>query len=51
MLLGKDDFFLHVNKNLIIFFKCRWDPVFMPDGFDKTYAEIPKEVKNTISHR
>jgi hypothetical protein len=22
-----------------------------PDGFDKTYAELPKEVKNTISHR
>lgn len=28
-----------------------WDPIFMPDGFDKTYAEIPKEIKNTISHR
>lgn len=22
-----------------------------PDGFDKTYAELPKEIKNTISHR
>uniref|UniRef100_A0A673YIA1 Inosine triphosphate pyrophosphatase n=1 Tax=Salmo trutta TaxID=8032 RepID=A0A673YIA1_SALTR len=28
-----------------------WDPCFQPDGFDKTYAELPKEVKNTISHR
>jgi len=28
-----------------------WDPVFLPDGFDLTYAEMPKEVKNTISHR
>ena len=28
-----------------------WDPVFEPDGFDKTYAELEKEVKNTISHR
>ena len=28
-----------------------WDPVFQPDGFDKTYAELPKEIKNTISHR
>eukprot|EP00798_Chlamydomonas_sp_ICE-L_P022079 gene22079-29143_t len=27
-----------------------WDPVFQPDGFDKTYAEIDKETKNTISH-
>lgn len=28
-----------------------WDPVFQPEGFDKTYAEIDKDVKNTISHR
>ena len=28
-----------------------WDPVFQPEGFDKTYAELPKEIKNTISHR
>jgi inosine triphosphate pyrophosphatase len=28
-----------------------WDPVFQPDGFDKTYAELDHKVKNTISHR
>lgn len=28
-----------------------WDPVFLPDGFDQTYAELDKSVKNTISHR
>ncbi|KAL2913112.1 nucleoside triphosphate pyrophosphohydrolase ham1 [Polyrhizophydium stewartii] len=28
-----------------------WDPIFMPDGFDQTYAEMDKDVKNTISHR
>ena len=28
-----------------------WDPVFQPDGFELTYAELPKKVKNTISHR
>ena len=28
-----------------------WDPVFQPDGHAHTYAEMPKEVKNTISHR
>ena len=28
-----------------------WDPCFQPDGFDQTYAELDKEVKNTISHR
>ncbi|KAI8816968.1 inosine triphosphate pyrophosphatase [Fimicolochytrium jonesii] len=28
-----------------------WDAVFQPDGFEETYAELRKEVKNTISHR
>ncbi|KAI8900421.1 inosine triphosphate pyrophosphatase [Globomyces pollinis-pini] len=28
-----------------------WDPVFQPSGFTETYAEMPKELKNTISHR
>lgn len=28
-----------------------WDPIFQPDGFDTTYAEMDKDVKNTISHR
>uniref|UniRef100_A0A673JZ59 Inosine triphosphate pyrophosphatase n=1 Tax=Sinocyclocheilus rhinocerous TaxID=307959 RepID=A0A673JZ59_9TELE len=28
-----------------------WDPCFQPDGYEKTYAELPKAVKNSISHR
>ncbi|XP_039591815.1 inosine triphosphate pyrophosphatase [Polypterus senegalus] len=28
-----------------------WDPCFLPDGFEQTYAEMPKEQKNQISHR
>ena len=28
-----------------------WDPIFQPDGSDKTYAEMKKEEKNKISHR
>ena len=28
-----------------------WDPCFLPDGYDQTYAEMPKSEKNKISHR
>ena len=28
-----------------------WDPIFQPDGFDKTYAEMDSSLKNSISHR
>ena len=28
-----------------------YDPVFQPDGFDITFAEMPAEPKNRISHR
>ena len=28
-----------------------WDPIFQPDGFSETYAEMDKTIKNRISHR
>ena len=28
-----------------------WDPIFQPQGFQLTYAEMESTVKNTISHR
>lgn len=28
-----------------------YDPVFVPNGFDKTFGELPDEIKRRISHR
>lgn len=28
-----------------------WDPIFIPIGYDKTFAEMSLDIKNSISHR
>ena len=39
------------NQNLADAFGFHYDPVFIPNGIKKTYAQISTNIKNKISHR
>ena len=53
---GKEYLFEGVIKGEIIKEKrgdsgFGYDPVFMPEGYDRTFAELRNDIKNQISHR
>ena len=53
---GKEYLFEGIMKGEIIEEKrggagFGYDPIFVPEGFDKTFAELGNDIKNTISHR
>lgn len=53
---GKEYLFEGIVKGRITENKCGsegfgYDPIFIPDGYDKTFAELGSDIKNKISHR
>ncbi len=53
---GKTDFFEGIINGKLLNEKrgqggFGYDPIFVPDGYDLTFAEMPIEEKNKISHR
>ena len=53
---GKEHLFEGIVKGEITKHRCGssgfgYDPVFQPEGYDKTFAELGNDIKNKISHR
>lgn len=53
---GKEDLFEGIVNGEILFSKkggsgFGYDPIFQPDGFEKSFAEMEMDEKNKISHR
>ena len=53
---GKEYLFVGIVKGEIIAEKrggagFGYDPIFVPEGYEQTFAELGNDIKNTISHR
>ena len=53
---GKQHLFTGIAQGQITLAKAGsegfgYDPIFKPEGYQETFAEIPSEIKNQISHR
>ncbi|PKH67399.1 non-canonical purine NTP pyrophosphatase [Flavobacterium sp. ALD4] len=53
---GKQHLFTGIAQGQITLAKAGsegfgYDPIFQPEGYQETFAEIPSEIKNQISHR
>lgn len=53
---GKENIFTGIAEGIILTEKhgtdgFGYDPVFLPDGYTQTFAEMPLDQKNKISHR
>ena len=57
LILGEDEYILEGTVEGLIIDEARgetgfgYDPIFVPQGFTETFAELGAEAKNTISHR
>ena len=57
LIIGEDEYLFDGIVNGIIIDEARgntgfgYDPIFVPQGFTETFAELGAEAKNTISHR
>ena len=53
---GKEFFFEGIVQGKILEYEegvdgCGYDPIFVPNGYERAFAEMPLSLKNEISHR